>query len=111
MCHQCGSDREQEGPHPPHAIRTPGRPGGGQGGVGLNPISAEYPLLQLRNLVVFPRAVATVTLPRASSIAALDEAADRENRIVVATRRPIAEDGNEETGVYEIATLAEIIQV
>jgi ATP-dependent Lon protease len=74
-------------------------------------VPAEYPLLQLRNLVVFPRSVATVTLPRASSIAALDEAADLENRIVVATRKPIGEDGNEDTGVYDVATLAEIIQV
>lgn len=42
---------------------------------------------------------------------ALDEAAELENRIVVATRRPISGEGEEETGVYEVGMLAEIIQV
>src|SRR5690348_979340 len=71
----------------------------------------EYPLLPLKNVVVFPRTLVTLTVGRTRSIRALEDALNRDRRLIVATQRagqadePVAEE------IYNIGTLVEVNQV
>ncbi len=76
------------------------------------PLPELLPVLPLRGVVVFPRAVAPLFVGRERSIAALDAAIEREDRAVVLvtqvnarTNEPSARD------LYDVGTLAGVTQV
>jgi ATP-dependent Lon protease len=71
----------------------------------------EFPLLPLKNVVVFPRTLVTLTVGRARSIRALEEALGHDRRLVVATQRAGQVDDPTDTEIYESATLVEVSQV
>ena len=45
--------------------------------------TVRYPLLPLKNVVIFPRNVVTLLVGRSRSIQAVEDALDRDRRIVV----------------------------
>ncbi|MFN8535098.1 MAG: endopeptidase La [Dehalococcoidia bacterium] len=72
----------------------------------------QYPVLPLKNVIVFPRTIVTLTVGRSKSIAALDEALRRlSGRLAVTAQRnadtddPIADD------LYPIGTLVDVVKV
>jgi ATP-dependent Lon protease len=70
----------------------------------------HYPLLPLKNVVVFPRNVVTLLIGRARSIQAVEEAMNRDRLIVVTAYRPGA-DGDGDLGpdrLYTVGTLAKL---
>ncbi|MFA5928541.1 MAG: endopeptidase La [Candidatus Margulisiibacteriota bacterium] len=70
-----------------------------------------YPLIPLRNMVIFPRMIIPLFIGRERSLDALSNALDNEKLIVLASQR---DEGVEEPGpdlIYEIGTMAEIVQV
>jgi ATP-dependent Lon protease len=71
-----------------------------------------FPLIPLRDVVVFPQMVTPLFVSRAKSIAALEQALLRDDRLVILTaqRDPDTEDPGQED-VYEIGTLAEVMQM
>jgi ATP-dependent Lon protease len=71
-----------------------------------------FPLIPLRDVVVFPQMVTPLFVSRAKSIAALEQALLRDDRLVVlaAQRDPDTEDPGHDD-VYEIGTLAEVMQM
>ena len=71
----------------------------------------EFPLLPLKNVVVFPRTLVTLTVGRARSIRALEEALGHDRRLVVATQRAGQVDDPTDTEIYKSATLVEVSQV
>jgi ATP-dependent Lon protease len=73
--------------------------------------SMRYPLLPLKNVVVFPRNVVTLLVGKPRSIQAVEEAKSRDNRIVVVAYRDTAVDDPQPDHLYEIGTLAEIVSI
>ena len=71
-----------------------------------------FPLIPLRDVVVFPQMVTPLFVSRAKSIAALEQALLRDDRLVVLTaqRDPDTEDPGQ-NDVYEIGTIAEVMQM
>ena len=72
--------------------------------------SRRYPLLALKNVVIFPRNVVTLSVGRSRSISAVEEAWAHGRRIVfTAPRNPEIEDPQFED-LYPIGTLCEVSQ-
>ena len=72
---------------------------------------SDFPLLPLKNVVVFPRTLVTLMVGRNRSMRALEEAVARDRRLVVATQRTVQADDPVADDIYEIGTLVEINQV
>ena len=77
-------------------------------------ISTEtaYPLIPLRDVVVFPQMVQPLFVSRQKSIAAMEQALLRDDRLVVlaAQRDPECEEPHRDD-IYEIGTVAEVMQM
>jgi len=71
-----------------------------------------FPLIPLRDVVVFPQMVTPLFVSRPKSIAALEQALLRDDRLVVlvAQRDPECEEPQEDD-IYQIGTLAEVMQM
>jgi ATP-dependent Lon protease len=71
-----------------------------------------FPLIPLRDVVVFPQMVTPLFVSRAKSIAALEQALLRDDRLVilVAQKDPECEDPRVED-IYQVGTLAEVMQM
>ena len=74
--------------------------------------STVFPLIPLRDVVVFPQMVTPLFVSRPKSIAALEQSLLRDDRLVVlvAQRDPDTEEPGQDD-VYEIGTLAEVMQM
>ncbi|MBI2865465.1 MAG: endopeptidase La [Chloroflexi bacterium] len=72
---------------------------------------ADYPLLPLKNVVIFPRTIITLIVGREKSIKAVEDAASRDNRIVVAAQRSIDLEDPTPADIFTTGTLAEIMQI
>ncbi|MCL2673558.1 MAG: endopeptidase La, partial [Alphaproteobacteria bacterium] len=70
----------------------------------------KYPLLPLRDTVVFPNMIAPMLVGREKSIAALDAAMKSGKLIVVATQKDVAVDEPEPKDINQIGTLCKIFQ-
>lgn len=70
-----------------------------------------YPLLPLRDLVVFPSMKVSLFVGRMPSITALEEARDQEQRILLLTQKDPQEDNPTAEGLYSVGTLAKILQL
>jgi len=72
--------------------------------------SRRYPLLALKNVVIFPRNVVTLSVGRSRSIGAIEDAWAHGRRIVfTAPRNPEMEDPQFED-LYPVGTLCEVAQ-
>jgi len=74
------------------------------------PVS-RLPLLPLRDVVVFPQMVVPLFVGREKSILALDEAMADHKQIVLVAQRDAAEDDPGKEGVYEVGTIANVLQM
>ncbi|HEY9679670.1 MAG TPA: endopeptidase La [Drouetiella sp.] len=74
--------------------------------------STTFPLIPLRDVVVFPQMVTPLFVSRAKSIAALEQALLRDDRLVVlvAQKDPECEEPTQDE-IYQIGTLAEVMQM
>jgi ATP-dependent Lon protease len=73
--------------------------------------SRRYPLLPLRNVVIFPRNIVTLLVGRPRSIQAVEESLSANRRIVVtAHRSPDIEEPTPEE-LFSVGSLAEIVSV
>ena len=70
-----------------------------------------YPLLPLRDIVVFPHMVVPLFVGRQKSINALEEASGKEKHILLATQRDAKIDEPTPSDIYTIGTLGTIIQL
>lgn len=69
------------------------------------------PLLPLRDIVVFPHMVVPLFVGREKSIAALDEAVNKEKDIILAAQINPKTNDPRQDDIYKIGTLASIIQL
>src|SRR5215203_7254576 len=77
-----------------------------------NPASAsQYPLLPLRDVVVFPHMVIPLFVGRPKSIKALDVAMDAGKHILLVAQKQAAKDDPGAEDLYEIASIATVLQM
>src|SRR5210317_559320 len=69
------------------------------------------PVLSLRDVVVYPHMVIPLFVGRERSIQALDQAMDRDKRIVLVTQRSAEIDDPTESDLFEVGTLATVLQL
>src|SRR6476620_10720417 len=74
------------------------------------PYRTRYPLLPLKNIVIFPRNIVTLLVGRPRSIQAVEEALNRDRRVVVVAHRDPDIDDPLASDVYNVGTLAEVVK-
>jgi ATP-dependent Lon protease len=71
----------------------------------------RYPLLPLKNVVIFPRNIVTLLVGRPRSIQAVEDSLARDRRIVVTAHRDSEVEEPRPEDLYTIGALAEIVSV
>ena len=70
-----------------------------------------FPVLPLRDIVVFPHMIVPLFVGREKSIRALEEVMRTDGQILLATQKSASEDEPNSTDIYDIGTLAQILQL
>jgi ATP-dependent Lon protease len=70
-----------------------------------------YPVLPLRDIVVFPHVIAPLFVGRKKSILALEEVMRSDTFILLATQKNASDDEPATEAIYEIGTLASVLQL
>src|SRR3989475_596105 len=70
-----------------------------------------YPVLPLRDIVVFPHMIAPLFVGRKKSILALEEATRSDTFILLATQKNASDDNPATEAIYEVGTLASVLQL
>lgn len=70
-----------------------------------------YPLMPLRDIVIFPFMVAPLVVGRKNSIQALEDAMEKKTDILLVTQKKSSVDEPEEDDLYEYGTLATVMQL
>jgi ATP-dependent Lon protease len=70
-----------------------------------------YPVLPLRDIVVFPHMIVPLFVGRKKSILALEEAMRSDTFILLATQKNASDDDPATKAIYEIGTLASVLQL
>src|SRR6516165_203151 len=73
--------------------------------------TGTYPVLPLRDIVVFPHMIAALFVGRKKSILALEEAIRSDSFILLATQKNASDDEPSPEAIYEIGTLASVLQL
>jgi ATP-dependent Lon protease len=72
---------------------------------------AEYPVLPLRDIVVFPHMIVPLFVGREKSIRALEEVVKADGLILLATQKNASDDDPATDAIFEIGTLASVLQL
>ena len=70
-----------------------------------------YPLMPLRDIVIFPHMVAPLVVGRKQSIAALEDAMDKRTGIFLVAQKSPATDEPGPEGIHRVGTLATVMQL
>src|SRR5258708_30277189 len=70
-----------------------------------------YPVLPLRDLVVFPHMIAPLFVGRKKSILALEEGMRSDTFILLATQKNASDEDPATEAIYEVGTLASVLQL
>src|SRR5579875_3860635 len=81
--------------------REPARPG----------TIESYPVLPLRDIVVFPHMIVPLFVGREKSVRALEEVMSEEKQILLLTQKNAAEDDPTAEGLHTIGTMATVLQL
>ena len=73
--------------------------------------SHSYPVLPLRDIVVFPHMIVPLFVGREKSIRALEEVMKNDGLILLATQKNASDDDPAPDAIYEIGTLASVLQL
>src|SRR6187455_534561 len=73
--------------------------------------SHSYPVLPLRDIVVFPHMIVPLFVGREKSIRALEEVMKNDALVVLATQKNASDDDPSQDAIYEIGTLASVLQL
>src|SRR5215831_13773736 len=73
--------------------------------------SRPYPVLPLRDIVVFPHMIVPLFVGREKSIKALEEVMRSDTFILLATQKNASDDDPVTGAIYEIGTLASVLQL
>src|SRR6516165_3937534 len=70
-----------------------------------------YPVLPLRDTVVFPHMIAPLFVGRKKSILALEEAMRSDTFILLATQKNVSDEDPATEAIYDVGTLASVLQL
>src|SRR4030095_8904101 len=70
-----------------------------------------YPVLPLRDIVVFPHMIVPVVAGRQKSIGALEEVMRSDTFVMLATQKNASDDDPATETIYEVGTLASVLQL
>src|SRR6201997_4593556 len=73
--------------------------------------SRAYPVLPLRDIVVFPHMIVPLFVGREKSIKALEEVMRSDTFILLATQKNASDDDPTTDSIYEVGTLASVLQL
>ncbi|WP_420101546.1 endopeptidase La [Bosea sp. (in: a-proteobacteria)] len=73
--------------------------------------TGTYPVLPLRDIVVFPHMIVPLFVGREKSIRALEEVVKTDGLILLATQKNAGDDDPQPGEIYEIGTLARVLQL
>src|SRR6202163_4143201 len=73
--------------------------------------SRAYPVLPLRDIVVFPHMIVPLFVGREKSIKALEEVMRADPFILLATQKNASDDDPATSAIYEVGTLASVLQL
>jgi ATP-dependent Lon protease len=71
----------------------------------------SYPVLPLRDIVVFPHMIVPLFVAREKSIRALEEVTKSDRPILLATQKNASDDDPDPEAIYQIGTLASVLQL
>ncbi|MEL6297383.1 MAG: endopeptidase La [Pseudomonadota bacterium] len=74
-------------------------------------VSGTYPVLPLRDIVVFPYMIVPLFVGREKSIAALEEVMRSDKHILLAAQKNAGDDDPDPSEIYEMGTLATVLQL
>ena len=74
-------------------------------------LNASYPVLPLRDIVVFPHMIVPLFVGREKSVKALEEVMRDDKQILLSSQIDPAEDDPNEEGIYRIGVLANVLQL
>jgi len=72
---------------------------------------STFPVLPLRDIVVFPYMIVPLFVGREKSIAALEEVMNADKQILLVAQKDASEDEPGTDGIYEMGTLASVLQL
>ncbi|MCL3882731.1 endopeptidase La [Marivita sp. GX14005] len=75
------------------------------------PLNASYPVLPLRDIVVFPHMIVPLFVGRDKSVQALEEVMADDKQILLASQIDPAEDDPNTDGIYKAGVLANVLQL
>jgi ATP-dependent Lon protease len=75
------------------------------------PLNASYPVLPLRDIVVFPHMIVPLFVGREKSVRALEEVMQDDKQILLSSQVDPAEDDPQTDGIYENGVLANVLQL
>src|SRR5437764_10464419 len=70
-----------------------------------------YPVLPLRDIVVFPHMIVPLFVGREKSIRALEEVMRSDTFILLSTQKNASDDDPTTESIYEVGTLASVLQL
>ncbi len=73
--------------------------------------SVAYPVLPLRDIVVFPHMIVPLFVGREKSIRALEEVMGSDKQIMLVTQLNASDDDPSPSQIYEIGTVANVLQL
>ena len=71
----------------------------------------RYPVLPLRDIVVFPYMIVPLFVGREKSIAALEEVMRTDKQILLVAQKNASDDEPSTDGIYTMGTLASVLQL
>src|SRR5436189_2774452 len=75
------------------------------------PASEAYPVLPLRDIVVFPHMVVPLFVGRDKSVRALEEVMRTDKQILLATQKNSTDDDPKPADIYDVGVVASVLQM
>ena len=75
------------------------------------PLNASYPVLTLRDIVVFPFMIVPLFVGREKSVRALEEVMQDDKQILLSSQKDPAEDDPDKDGIFSVGVLANVLQL
>ena len=76
-----------------------------------DPLNASYPVLPLRDIVVFPHMIVPLFVGREKSVRALEEVMADDKHILLSSQIDPADDDPDADGIYKCGVLANVLQL
>ena len=76
-----------------------------------DPLNSSYPVLPLRDIVVFPHMIVPLFVGRDKSVRALEEVMQDDKQILLSSQIDPGEDDPSNDGIYRTGVLANVLQL